>query len=110
MPYMMSQLHTTYHINASTSNAAADVFLHPDYEGRFDLSTSKNGKAKVQWDPLPELDPLLVLQDRNHSVDIEDSDDSRLMGKVFWGEQAPRSMSDITVRTTEEDVKLYAFH
>ncbi|KAF9078666.1 hypothetical protein BDP27DRAFT_1412615 [Rhodocollybia butyracea] len=110
MPYMTGQLDTAYYINASTSNAAADVFLHPDYEGRFDLSTSENGKAKVQWDPFPELDPLLVLPDKNHSVDIEDSDDSRLVGRVFLGEQAPRNMGDITVTTTEEDVQLYAFH
>ncbi|KAF8829567.1 hypothetical protein HHX47_DHR3000488 [Lentinula edodes] len=91
-------------IDASTTNAASSVFLSPDFAGTFDLRTSHNGKTQVRWDS-GMRDPWG--KGRKHKLDMAHYEDVHKSGKVYWGDEAPETMGDIRVKTTQENVWLY---
>ncbi|KAJ3722162.1 hypothetical protein DFJ43DRAFT_671041 [Lentinula guzmanii] len=93
----------TFALDASTSNAASDVYLSPDYAGTFDLQTKHNGKTHVQYKDAS--DPWG--KGRKHVLEMEVDSERRKSGKVYWGNEVPKTMGAVRVKTTERDVWLY---
>lgn len=44
---------------------------------------------------------------RKHKLDMAHYEDVHKSGKVYWGDEVPKTMGDIRVKTTEENVWLY---
>ncbi|KAJ3709839.1 hypothetical protein C8R42DRAFT_408505 [Lentinula raphanica] len=94
----------TFILDASTSNAPADVHLSPDYAGSFSLQTDNDGKTQVQWNK-DATDPWG--KGRKPVLEMEEDSAQRKSGSVYWGDEVPKTMGDVRVRTTERDVRLY---
>ncbi|KAG6908839.1 hypothetical protein DXG01_003005 [Tephrocybe rancida] len=53
MPRFPFGLNSSFHLDASTSNALTEVILHPDYEGTFDLVTTWANARVLESTPDP---------------------------------------------------------
>ncbi|KAF7353664.1 hypothetical protein MVEN_01051300 [Mycena venus] len=96
-------------LNVSTSEAPVAVYLHPAYEGTYDLQTTE-ARAEVDRDYSAE-DPSEMNRQRTvHWTATEPHD--RVWGHMYWsfnGEPSPEGMNrgSISIRSTKSDVTLY---
>ncbi|KAI0684500.1 hypothetical protein BC835DRAFT_633066 [Cytidiella melzeri] len=94
-------------LDASTSNSPASILLHNDFDGMFDLQTTRRiwGGGKAEIDLNVGRDPLGKNRIRNLVFDRQDK--AYKAGKIFWGEvPVEESMGDVRLRTTGKDVTI----
>ncbi|KAF9479921.1 hypothetical protein BDN70DRAFT_878224 [Pholiota conissans] len=90
-------------LDVSTSNAPVSVFLHPEYEGTYDLRTTV-ADAELLWDP-DLRDP--TGKGRKKTLIEESKDRTWKTGRMLWGDEQTIDGS-IRVRSSVEPVKLYS--
>lgn len=97
-------------LNATTSNARGTLWLHREFEGTFDLSTTGGlggGKAVVEWGP-DKTDPAGKGRSRVLNTD-KVNEKAHKVGSIYWGERPPNdNMGDITFKATLKDVVIKA--
>ncbi|KAF8911655.1 hypothetical protein CPB84DRAFT_1762498 [Gymnopilus junonius] len=97
-----SPVDSKLNLKGSTSNAQAAVFLHPAYEGSFDLHTSL-ARPSVNRNPEVE-DP--TGQGRKRVLEISNYGRPSTTGNVYWGAGERKSEGSVVVRTSISPVVL----
>ncbi|KAH8103466.1 hypothetical protein BXZ70DRAFT_1005881 [Cristinia sonorae] len=91
-------------LSARTSNAQAQVHLHPRYEGTFGLVTSPSTKTVLQHQDSTE-DP--DGEGRERIVDITTNMRGVLEGTITWGrKEDAKRLGNVLVRTSSSPVSL----
>ena len=110
---MVTPYPSVYILYGSTTNAPASLYLHPEYEGSFELSTAGvglGGKAELVWDDnAGGRDP--AGKGRTRRLDWSDGRKERRWksGKIVWGEEVEEErMGDVRLYTTGKDVTVVA--
>ncbi|THV00718.1 hypothetical protein K435DRAFT_963879 [Dendrothele bispora CBS 962.96] len=114
-----------FFLDASTTNAPALMYVHPDYEGLFDIQTTGGDASILETDQLvhPDYEGLFNIQTTGGTASILETDqlDGRKRvididrvnekdhkaGKIYWDEEPPYDeQGDINLRTTKQDVTI----
>jgi hypothetical protein len=89
-------------VDASTTNGDGRIDLHPTYEGKFEISTSKWFIAKVAVKHQYK-DPA---RKNRKKTDFTPGGSGQLRGETRWDTNMPGS-GNVVLRTTNSNVALY---